>query len=300
MVGQRISAQALIHSFHCQDPRCAYTDGTGRTCAEIKCTLLRMCVHVQHAERDPHHRPNCNVCRLWDALQRTMPPPSADGGEGGAPWWSARERSPQQLHRSTSSASSSASDGSSADGPPFAEAAETLFGMDKSAMRQMDPCQLKTMLLGHMRGCPDPWVCQVCSGVRERSRRCPAPAAAPAPHSDESTADHRDEEAGEAVPAAASSEAHASEAAAESPPPRVHQSVEALFTNLAREVVSADAELDAAARGGDLGEIKRAIDGTRDVASAAALTLARRQRDDLAVTEYNAKRRKRVLMTGMR
>ena len=141
--GRKLSAGMLVHAFHCTDPACQQ-----KTCAEAKLVLKRMEVHWQQCPRrraqqsaqqgrPPPQQAECKVCKLWEALHRTK---SSSG-----------QQSVQQRGGMQSSAAGRGQPHRPSGGPTAqnGEPSEAV----RARLRQIDPAQLKQMLLSHVRFC---------------------------------------------------------------------------------------------------------------------------------------------------
>ena len=155
-----LPVQALVHAFHCTDPACQQ-----KTCADTKQVLKRMEVHVQQcptrrAQRQsaqqggpPPQQAECKVCKLWQALHRTK---SSSG----------QQQSVQQRGGMQPSAAGRGGPGQAGyrpSGGPTAQNQEAV----RARLRQIDPAQVKRMLLSHVRACQNKQ-CQTCHKLRER------------------------------------------------------------------------------------------------------------------------------------
>ncbi len=133
-----LPVQALVHAFHCTDDQC-----TQKSCHETKLVLKRMKTHVEgcnsraKAAAAGEVAPECKVCKLWQALHRTR----NSSGSGA---------------KSLATGSSSGAGSSS----------QTSDGV-RQKLRQLDPAQVKRMLLQHVRSCTNKQ-CHTCHKLRER------------------------------------------------------------------------------------------------------------------------------------
>merc|ERR1719482_58287 len=142
----RVSVQALVHAFHCQDPSCQIT-----TCANTKRVLDLMEAHVQGCRQEVGGTDECKVCKLWRALHRTRGNgnPDARGEGGGAGGGGVRINAVRR---------------------PRVVLPEDRREEVGARLRVIDPAQVKRMLLAHARSCRNRR-CQTCRKLRERIRQ---------------------------------------------------------------------------------------------------------------------------------
>ena len=140
--------------------------------------LRRMKLHVEQCRNST---PECKVCKLWQALHRTKNNPNAGGGQhpGGHPVQGAHQRGGgQPLQRAGSmggmppgggrGGGMGGGGGPSPGGRPGVNSAQQEQLRQK--LRQLDPAQVKKMLLAHVRSCQNKQ-CHTCHKLRERIRQ---------------------------------------------------------------------------------------------------------------------------------
>ena len=146
-----LPVQALVHAFHCSDPGCQQ-----KTCADTKQVLKRMEVHVaqcparRNAQAAGAQPLECKVCKLWQALHKTKS--SSGQGQVGQP-------RPGQPPAGRGMPMGNRPPGA----PGTAQNQEAV----RARLRQIDPAQVKRMLLSHVRACQNKQ-CQTCHKLRER------------------------------------------------------------------------------------------------------------------------------------
>jgi len=158
-----LPVQALVHAFHCQDSACQQ-----KSCHETKQVLKRMETHVSHCpvrqkNAQSGQTAECKVCKLWQALHRTRSTPSG-GGVQGQPNVAVTGARGEAMRSPARPSSGAQRPGVNA---PVGRPGPNNQDQMRARLKQLDPAQVKRMLLQHVRSCQNKQ-CHTCHKLRER------------------------------------------------------------------------------------------------------------------------------------
>ena len=173
-----LPVHALVHAFHCTDDQCVQ-----KTCPETKGVLKRMRLHVEQcrSRADPSQPPECKVCKLWQALHRTRQnsgqPSASQGGNTRAPQQQGQHGAQSHgapppmpgVHGGQRPAGVHPGGGQHTS-PQRSQQQNAQQEALRQKLRQLDPAQVKKMLLAHVRNCQNK-ACPTCHKLRERIRQ---------------------------------------------------------------------------------------------------------------------------------